>query len=163
MAGGRQPRCRPGAPEFDALIHKLRSMTEFRFYHPIEVRYGDLDPQGHVNNARYLTYMEQTRVAYARHLGLWDGGSFFSFGMIMADAHVVFRAPILWGQPVRVGMRIARLGNKSMDSLYRIEDTQTGQLLAEGSVVLVTYDYHTSSTIPIPRKWRELITNFEGL
>jgi acyl-CoA thioesterase FadM len=30
-------------------------MPAFRYYHPIEVRYGDLDPQGHVNNARYLT------------------------------------------------------------------------------------------------------------
>ena len=33
-------------------------MSEFRFYHPIEVRYGDLDPQGHLNNAKYLTYFE---------------------------------------------------------------------------------------------------------
>ena len=37
-------------------------MADFRFYHPIEVRYGDLDPQGHVNNARYLTYLEQARI-----------------------------------------------------------------------------------------------------
>jgi len=31
-------------------------MGGFKFYHAIEVRYGDLDPQGHVNNANYLTY-----------------------------------------------------------------------------------------------------------
>ena len=35
-------------------------MTHFNFYHPVEVRYGDLDPQGHVNNAKFLTYFEQT-------------------------------------------------------------------------------------------------------
>ncbi|MBC8507462.1 MAG: acyl-CoA thioesterase [Anaerolineales bacterium] len=138
-------------------------MTEFRFYNPINVRYGDLDPQGHVNNARYLTFMEQTRVSYVKHIGLWDGGSFLNFGMIMADAHVTFRAPILWGQPVRVGMRIARLGTKSMDSFYIIEDAETKQRLAEGSSVLVAYDYYTSSTIPIPEAWRETIEKFEGL
>jgi len=137
-------------------------MTQFRFYHPITVRYGDLDPQGHVNNARYLTFMEQARVSYVKHLGLWDGGSFFDFGVIMADAHVTFRAPILWGQPIRVGMRIARLGTKSLDSFYLIEDAETGQVLAEGSSVLVAYDYHTSSTIPIPDEWREIIEAYEG-
>ena len=59
-------------------------MSTCRFYHPIEVRYGDLDPQGHVNNARYLTYMEQARIAYVAHLGLWKGPSFLDIGIILA-------------------------------------------------------------------------------
>lgn len=136
-------------------------MSKFRFYQPITVRYGDLDPQGHVNNARYLTYFEQTRVGYARQIGLWPGESFMNLGMILADAHVTFRAPILWGQPIRVGMRIARLGNKSMDSFYVIEETQHGEVLAEGAAVLVAYDYHAGTTIPVPDEWRELIQDFE--
>ena len=44
-------------------------MSQFRFYHPIEVRYGDLDPQGHVNNAKHLTYFEQARISYMVELG----------------------------------------------------------------------------------------------
>lgn len=138
-------------------------MDEFRFYLPITVRYGDLDPQGHVNNARYLTFMEQARVSYARQLGLWQGDSFLNFGMIMADVHVTFRAAILWGQDIRVGMRISRLGTKSMDSLYVIEDAPGGHILADGSSVLVAYDYHAQSTIPIPDEWRHAITEFEKL
>ena len=38
-------------------------MDDFKFHHPIEVRYSDLDPQGHVNNARFLTFFEQARVS----------------------------------------------------------------------------------------------------
>ena len=75
-------------------------MPTFCFYHPIEVRYGDLDPQGHVNNAKYMTYMEQARVAYIRHLGLWPGGSFLDLGIILADARITFRKPILFGTPL---------------------------------------------------------------
>jgi acyl-CoA thioester hydrolase len=138
-------------------------MDDFRFYIPIEVRYSDLDPQGHVTNARYLNFMEQARVSYIRHLELWDGGSFLNIGIILADAHVTFKEPILWGQEVRVGMRISRLGNKSMDSLYRIEDAQIGKELASGSSVLVAYDYHIGSTILIPDTWRKVITEFEQL
>jgi acyl-CoA thioester hydrolase len=138
-------------------------MAEFQFYLPITVRYADLDPQGHVNNACYLTYLEHARTAYLKHVGLWDGSTFLDFGIIMADAHVTFRAPIMWGQPIHVGMRIARLGNKSMDSVYLIEDTGTGQILADGKIVLVAYDYYTSSTVTIPDDWRKIITEFEQL
>jgi len=59
-------------------------MSDYRFFHPISVRYGDLDPQGHVNNAGFLTYMEGARVSYIRRLGLWDGKSFLEIGFILA-------------------------------------------------------------------------------
>ncbi len=61
-------------------------MSDFRFYHPIEVRYGDLDPQGHVNNAKHLTYFEQARIAYWIHMGLFTKDqSFMEMGVILAD------------------------------------------------------------------------------
>ena len=138
-------------------------MPEFRYYYSIEVRYGDLDPQGHVNNAKFLTYLEQARIGYISQLGLWNGGSFLDVGIILADAHLVFRAPILFGQKVQVGVHVSRLGNKSMDMEYRLEDAESGQELAIGSTVLVSYDYRTEHTIPIPDDWRQAIANFENL
>ncbi len=90
-------------------------MSEFRFFHPIEVRYGDLDPQGHLNNAKYLTYFEQARIQYFVELGLFQpGDSFMDIGVIMAEAGVTFHAPVEYGMPVKVGVHISRLGNKSM-------------------------------------------------
>ena len=138
-------------------------MREFRFYHPIEVRYGDLDPQGHLNNAKYFTYTEQARIAYVRHLGLWNGGSFLDIGVILAEASMSFKAPILWGQPIRVGVRVKRLGNKSFDMLYSIQDSESGLECASGTTVQVAYDYHTAKTIPIPDEWRQILTRFEDL
>jgi acyl-CoA thioester hydrolase len=138
-------------------------MPAFHFYHPIEVRYGDLDPQGHVNNAVYLTYMEQARIGYIRQCGLWDGKSFLDIGIILADAQVSYRAPILLGQEVRVGVRVSHIGRKSMKMEYRIEDASNGAELATGSTVLVTYDYHSGQTIPIPESWRGAITQYDGL
>lgn len=138
-------------------------MPEFRFYHPIEVRYGDLDPQGHVNNAKFMTYMEQARVQYIKHLGLWDGKSFLEIGFILAEARVTFLAPILFIQQVRVGVRVSRLGNKSLDMEYCIEDIQTGQEMARGSSVQVAYDYRSAKTIPLPEHWRQIIREFEKL
>ena len=138
-------------------------MSAFRFYHPIEVRYGDLDPQGHLNNAKYLTYMEQARIAYIKHLGLWQGGSFFDIGVILADVRVTFKAPILWGQPIQVGVRVHRLGNKSFDLHYTIRDADTQVEHASGETIQVAYDYHLAKTIPIPGNWRNTLIDFENL
>ena len=79
-------------------------MSDFRFYHSIEVRYGDLDPQGHVNNAKHLTYFEQARVAYMIELGLFTKDqSFMEIGVILADVHIAYFDPIYFGQNIKVG------------------------------------------------------------
>ena len=139
-------------------------MPEFRFHCPIEIRYGDLDPQGHVNNARYLTYMEQARIAYLRNLGFWhEGQSFLDIGVILAEAQVTFLTPIQFHQKIRIGVCISRLGNKSIRMEYRLEEIGSGMALATGSTVLVAYDYHTHQTVPIPDEWRKKIDAFETL
>ena len=139
-------------------------MSEFRFFHPIEVRYGDLDPQGHLNNAKYLTYFETARINYFVHLGLFKPGqSFMDIGIILADARITFHAPVQYGTLVKVGVRTSKLGNKSMTIEQNIVNAETDEELATGQVILVAFDYHTNKTLPIPKEMRETISNFEGL
>jgi len=139
-------------------------MTHFNFHHPVEVRYGDLDPQGHVNNAKHLTYFEQARIAYMIELGLFTKDqSFMEIGVILADVHITYLAPIYFGEQIKVGVHIAKLGTKSMTWNQNIVDAKTGKELAKGEVVMVTYDYKEEKTINIPHEWREKIKHFEGL
>ena len=139
-------------------------MSKIKFFHPVEVRYGDLDPQGHLNNAKYLTYFEQARVAYLINLGLFEKGlSFLEIGMIIADIHIIFYKSVLWETPVKVGVAISKLGNKSFTVLQNIVHAETGEVLAEGEVIMVAFDYHTEKTIRVPDDWREIINAFEGL
>jgi acyl-CoA thioester hydrolase len=139
-------------------------MGDFHFYHPIEVRYGDLDPQGHVNNAKHLTYFEQARIAYMIELGLFTKDqSFMEIGIILADVHITYLEPVYFGQKIKVGVHVVKLGNKSMTWEQQIVDAETGKLLSKGEVVMVTYDYRSNQTIPIPQEWREKIRTFEGL
>ena len=139
-------------------------MSEFHFHHPVEVRYGDLDPQGHVNNAKHLTYFEQARVAYMIERGLFTKDqSFMEIGVIVADIHLTFLEPIYFGQNIKVGVHVAKLGNKSMTWEQNIVDADTGRELSKGEVVIVTYDYKTEKTISVPQEWREKFSQFEGL
>jgi acyl-CoA thioester hydrolase len=136
-------------------------MQKFHFTHPMEVRYSDLDPQWHLNNARYLSFFEQGRFAYLIHLGLWDGKSFLDLKSIIADIHVTFIAPVSLTARVVVGVKVTRVGNKSLTFHQELADTETGEVFSHCETVIVTFDYHTQQSIPVPHDWREKIAGFE--
>ena len=136
-------------------------MPTFRFSHPIEVRYADLDPQRHVNNATLFSYLEQARASYLVRLGLWDGKDFDNIGIIVAEASASFKAPIDYTDEVVVEAGVTRLGTKSFEFNYLVR-TGDGRQLATGRTVLVAYDYRHGRSIPIPDEWRRAITAFEG-
>jgi acyl-CoA thioester hydrolase len=139
-------------------------MAEYRFFHPVQVRYGDLDPQGHVNNAKHLTFFEQARVQYLIELGLsTKDQSFMDIGVILADVQITYLKPIRFGQEIEVGVRTARLGNKSMTMEQNIVDVESGEELATGELVLVTYDYHDKKSIPVPAEWRKKLQEFDRI
>jgi acyl-CoA thioester hydrolase len=138
-------------------------MAEFQFFHPMEVRYGDLDPQGHLNNAKYLTYFEQARIQYFAALGLFSKDkSFMDIGVIIADIHIKYMAPVFLGASIRVGVRTIKIGNKSITLEETVEDETGTKLHASGEVVLVAYDYHSHQTIAVPDEWRRKLSEFEG-
>ena len=138
-------------------------MSAFHFYYPLQIRYGDLDPQWHLNNAHTVILLEQGRFAYIQKLGLWDGKDFFQLGLIVADVHVSYLAPVLYNQNVHVGVRVSRLGTKSLTFEYSLEDRDSGQVLAKAETVMVAYDYPTRQSMPIPQDWRVTIQAFESL
>ena len=139
-------------------------MADYKFFHPTEVRYGDLDPQGHVNNAKYLTYFEQARIYYLMQLGLFTKDqSFMEVGVIVADIHITYHATTHYGDKIKIGVRTSKIGNKSMTMEQCVMDDDAGKVTAEGTVILVTFDYEGLKTIPVPDEWRDKISEFEGL
>ncbi len=139
-------------------------MAVYHFFHPIEVRYGDLDPQGHVNNATHLTFFEQARVAYFINLGLFSKDqSFMDIGVILADVQITYLKPVYFGQDIKVGVRVEKFGNKSMTIAQNVVDSSTGSELSKGTVIMVSYDYRQGKSIPIPEGWRKKIFQFEQM
>jgi acyl-CoA thioester hydrolase len=137
-------------------------MDTFRFHHPIQIRYGDLDPQWHVNNAHTLTMLEHARFAYLMELGLFDGKSFLDLGLIVADVHISYQAPIKLDQEIHVLVRTSRIGTKSMTLEYQIVDLKTDDFLAKAETVMVAYDYHAHKSVPVQDAWRQKISTYEG-
>jgi acyl-CoA thioester hydrolase len=138
-------------------------VTAYKFSYPLQIRYGDLDPQWHVNNAHFVTFIEQARFAYLVEVGLFDGQSFLDLGLIVADVHVSYIAPITYLQKIRIGTRVSRIGTKSLTFEYLVEDEASMQKLASAETIMVAYDYRQHSSMPVPTAWREKITTFEHL
>ena len=136
-------------------------MAAFRFALPIAVRYSDLDAQGHLNHARYFSFMEEARFKYLVAVGLWtDTTDFNAVGQIVAEAACSYKRPVFIGQTVDVAVRVARLGNKSMELEYRL--TVGEDEVAVGRTVQVAYDYNAHRSRPVPPEWRKKILAFEG-
>ena len=138
-------------------------LERFHYFHPVDIRYEDIDAQRHVNNVRYFSYMEQARVCYLQHLGLWQGHDFDDIGVILAEQRCRYFTPITYDQKIRVGVRIARLGKKSMDTEYLMCEQEGQHVLALGEAILVAYSYNQASSITIPDTWRTTISMFEGI
>ena len=134
----------------------------FTYYHPVTVRYGDLDPQGHVNNAAYMTYLEAARLGYYERSGIWSPASGDHTGMVVAHSEIDFLAPISYGQALRVGVRLEKMGTKSVIFDFLVEAADGSQAFARGRSVMVAYDNARETSRPIPPEWRKKLSDFEG-
>ena len=126
----------------------------FPHVHRERVRFSDCDAFGHVNNAVYLTYLEQARMTLFTELGLFS--SISDITMILARAEIDFRAQATVGETVEVGVRPAHLGTKSFTLEYELRVGD--RLVGEASTVLVGYDYDRGESIPLPDDWRRSLT-----
>ena len=111
----------------------------------LETRYPDYDTKGHVNNAVYLTYFE---IARNRVWVAMGGGA--DFGFVVAEATVKYVSQARIGDPLDIEITTPEIRNKAWVWSYRITNTQTSALVAEGSTVQVMYDYEARKSIPIP-------------
>jgi acyl-CoA thioester hydrolase len=137
----------------------MARMEGFRFVRAQEVAFRDLDVFGHVNNAVYLTYIENARIGYAREvLGI---ESLEGLLLIVASVKIDFRSRANLGETLEVGARTTRVGTKSFDLEHEIR-SDDGRLVAEAASTLVAFDYEGDRTMPIPPEWRERIENYES-
>jgi acyl-CoA thioester hydrolase len=139
-------------------------MEKFNVKTEIHVRFSDTDAMGHVNNAKFFSYMEQGRVAYVQRivpdLDMENGLKDFPF--ILADVQCSFKEPLFCDETVVVSLRVSKMGNKSFVLDYLIEEKATGRLVATGSSVQVMYDYKKGRSYPIPAELRRRIEEIEG-
>jgi acyl-CoA thioester hydrolase len=133
------------------------------FTHHLEVRFRDCDALGHVNNAVYLTYLEESRFAFWRASGLEstaDGGlraTDRALGVIVARVEIDYRRAARHGDRLRIHMGVAAIGRTSFTYEYEIVDAGDA-LIANARTVIVRYDYAAGRPVPLSEEIKQALT-----
>ncbi|HLG35722.1 MAG TPA: thioesterase family protein [Bacteroidia bacterium] len=130
----------------------------FRHRTSVEVRFADMDSFGHVNNAKFLTFIEQARIKYFDDISGWHYDS-NKEGVILAHASLDFIRPLDFKEKLSVLTMCISIGTKSISLVHRIIAGE--EEIATAESVLVAFDYVMMKSISVPQKWREAIENFE--
>lgn len=138
------------------------SPNEFHFYQPIQVRYADLDTLHHVNNVAIMAYVEHARTGYYKATGIWDGAIRGGFGMVVASVKIDYSVSIQYSDDVRVGIKAASLGSKSLRFVFSVESADGETKFASGEVVMVAYDHEEGHSRLIPEAWRRSLAAYEN-
>jgi len=135
-------------------------IDEFRHRTRLDVRLGDLDPFGHVNNAVIATYVEQGRVLYLRDV-LGTGADPVSMPFILAMLQIDYLSQVMFSDTVEVGSRVDWIGRTSIGMSHLLIN-QDGRELAQSDTVLVAFDYDVEKPMRVPDDWRALLVAQEG-
>jgi acyl-CoA thioester hydrolase len=137
------------------------------FTHQIEVRFRDCDAMGHVNNAVYLTYLEEARFSHWRANGLasrtldsapaQSGAPADVPGVILARVEIDYRRPAKYGDTLRIDLGVAAVGRTSFTYEYEIADA-AGALVAAAKTVIVRFDYAAGRPVLISEEIKQALT-----
>ena len=116
---------------------------------PLSVRWRDLDAFNHVNNSKFLSYLEEARLRWMMTLpGEWIDDN---VAPVVAAAHVNYRRPIEWPNEIVVELFVERLGSTSLTIGHRIVSAQAPDVLyADGNVVMVWIDKQGGQAAALP-------------
>jgi len=121
------------------------------------IRFGDLDPQGHVNQATFLTYFESGRVAMFRNPDLSIGVPGVTYVMVRME--VDYMKELRWPGNIEVRTGIAEFGRSSFKAAQAI--FHDGVCAAAGRATLVCMDLKTRKATPIPEAALERLSKWK--
>ena len=137
-----------------ARLDSTPQLEDFPYRLTDNVRFADLDPNQHVNNAVYATYFETGRVTLMkdRNQGLVPAG--LAWIMVKLDIH--FRAELRWPGTIEMGLGVSKFGRTSVtfDEVVFSQD----RCVASAQAVTVLIDEATRKPTPLTP---EIIANFQ--
>jgi acyl-CoA thioester hydrolase len=163
VGDGRARMPQSSAPRSPTSTFEEPSVSEpaaetFRFWHPVTVRFRDIDIGGHAHHADALIYFEEARWAYWQEV---VGQGLDDLDYVLAECHVRWHARVLWPQTVRVGVKVTRLGRKHFEMAYEVRGEDDDKLQS-GSTVQVMYDYAAGRSKRLPAALRKTLEAWDG-
>jgi acyl-CoA thioester hydrolase len=128
----------------------------------VPVQWGDQDAFAHVNNTIFLRWFEVGRIDYFEKLELPHDATGRGLGPILASVTCNFRQQVTYPDRVLIGTRISRIGKSSMVVDHAVVSEQQGRIVADGTSIVVYFDYAGARSCPVPDEIRRTIDAIES-
>ena len=126
------------------------------------VIWGDMDSFQHVNNAIYFRYFESARIQYFAALGWMDSVEQLTIGPILGSTSCRYRIPLTYPDTVYAGAKITEMHEKRLTMEFLIVSEQHPETVAEGTCVVICYNYQNKQTTQIPAVIHHAVEKLEG-
>jgi len=136
---------------------------QIRFFHELRVRYAEVDSQGIVFNAHYLTYFDTAITEYMRNLH-YDYHTLVSergLDFYLVKATVEYLKPIGFDELIEIGVTADKIGKSSLTWTLWIFKKEASECLAKGEMVWVCSQVGTNKSHPLPEDLVQLISEHE--
>lgn len=127
----------------------------------VPLHWGEMDAFGHVNNAVYFRWFESARMSYFERLGWPELQREKGIGPILHSTQARFRAPLVWPDAVTVSTRVGAVESDRFTMLYEVRSRSLDRIAAEGSGLIVAFDYRTLAKAQLPDAIRGRILELE--
>lgn len=118
------------------------------FRMPLDVRWRDLDAFNHVNNANFLTYLEEARIRWFEQSGEeWVNDT---VAPVLVKVEMNYRRPIPYPASLTVALHAERVGTSSITVGHAIASEDGSVLHADGHVVVVWVDRSNGKPVALP-------------
>ena len=128
----------------------------------IPVQWGELDAYGHVNNTVLFRYFESARVAYLDRCGFLESYDKDRIGAILHSTDCRFRRPLLHPDTIQVGTRAVTVDSDRFTMAYMVVSLSHEDVVAEGSGIVVSFDYEARQKADLPDSVRKGIASLEA-
>lgn len=124
----------------------------------MQIRFGDIDRLGHVNNAVYAQFFDIGRVEFLQHY--MPGLRFDGRTLVLVHLETDFIRPVFEHDRIAVETFLEKIGGKSVTMMQEIRD-DAGVLRARCRSVLSTLDMAQGGSFPMPEDWRAMLEQAE--
>lgn len=120
----------------------------------IRLDWSELDHFGHINNVHYYKFIQSSRVNFWEQTGIYEYYKTSLLGPILANASCNFLKPLHYPGNVTIVADVVFVKNSSFSLRHRMYNDDN-ELVAEGSDVMVFFDYNENHSIVVPEWLRE--------
>ncbi len=127
----------------------LELPEQFCFQTELDVLISHINYGGHVGNDAVLSLVHEARLRFFKSLGYTEL-DIEGYGIILADAVIVFRAEGFHGNRVRIDVALTDFSQRGCDMMYRLVELDQGRELARAKTGIVFFDYQQRKVADIP-------------